>query len=165
MKFHEHIIRASVPELPFRLTRAELAAGIAEFARCPDRFIEEASGSRITRPEAPGAEPGSVVFGREIRFGGLAFEETVELLEDGSCRTHIDADAGRSASDFLMRIEEPEDGVFFVRFVYHEDREPPVRESAQERQIAELRRLAYESKDRSVLERILGNIAQAHAAG
>lgn len=161
MKFHEHIIRASVPELPFRLTREELAAGIADFARHPERYIEEADASRITSPERPGDMPDSIVFGREIRFGALRFEESVILLADGSCIAHIDSDGNRPASDFTMRIEEPEAGVFFVRFIYDEERKAGGEESAQERQLAALRRLAYESKDRSVLTGILENIIRA----
>ena len=45
MKFHEHIIRASIPELPFVLTREDLARGIADFARHPENYIEELSAS------------------------------------------------------------------------------------------------------------------------
>lgn len=159
MKFHEHIIRASVPELPIELTREDLAAGIADFARHPDRYINEADASRVTGPEVR-EETGSVVFDREICFGKLRFEETVRLFEDGTYVAHIEADNVRPASDFTMKIEEPEAGVFFVRFIYDEDREPAKKESVQEQRISALRRMAYESKDRDVLSKILENIVR-----
>lgn len=161
MKFHEHIIRASVPELPIKLTREDLATGIADFARHPDRYINEADASRITRPEKH-EDTGSVVFGREICFGKLHFEETIHLFKDGTYVAHIEGDTIRPASKFTMKIEEPEDGVFFVRFIYDEDGEPAKKESVQEQRISALRRMAYESKDRDVLSKILENIVRDH---
>lgn len=165
MKFHEHIIRASIPELPFQLTREALARGIAGFARHPEHYIEEVSGSRITSSETVGAEPGSVVFGREIRFGALVFEERIELTAAGDYRAHVEADGPRPASDFTMTIEEPVLGSLFVRFTYHEDRPEAPETSLEERQLAQLRRLAYESKDRSILSKILEDLIEEHASG
>lgn len=164
MKFHEHIIRASVPELPIELTREDLVAGIANFARHPDCYINEADSSRLTSPEVR-EETGCIVFGREICFGKLRFEETVRLFADGTYVAHIEADGVRPASDFTMKIEEPEDGVFFVRFVYDEDCEPTKKESVQEQRIGALRRMAYESKDRDVLSKILENIVRDRMRG
>ena len=163
MKVHEHIIRASIPELSFVLTREELARGIADFARHPENFIDEVSGSRLTTPEKPGKTPGSVTFSREISFGTLRFVEEIELSADGNYHAHNDADGPRPASDFRIEIEEPEKGSLFLRFTYHEDRETPLKESAQEAQISQLRRLAYESKDRSILVKILNDLVERHA--
>ena len=62
-----------------------------------------------------------------------------------------------------MTIEEPEKGSLFVRFTYHEDREPLQKETHQEAQLNQLRRLAYESKDRSILVKILDDLVELKA--
>ncbi|MDO5530383.1 AtaL-like protein [Sutterella sp.] len=159
MKFHEHIVRASLPELPFRLSRAELAAGIADFARHPDKYIQDATGSRIVAA-LPGAPEGGERFEREISFGSLTFRELVEIRADGSCRARAEAEGARPGSDFVISIEEPEPEVFFVRFTYHEDREVKA-ESVEEKRFLELRRLAYELKDRDVVSKILDDLTKA----
>ena len=68
---------------------------------------------------------------------------------------------GRPASDFTMQIEEPEPGELFIRFMYFEDRpEDPAGtvKSPHEQQLEYLRRLAYESKDQSVVAQILSDL-------
>ena len=50
-----------------------------------------------------------------------------------------------------------------MRFTYHEDREPLQKETHQEAQLNQLRRLAYESKDRSILVKILDDLVELKA--
>ena len=61
------------------------------------------------------------------------------------------------ASAFLIRIEEPEAGSLFVRFVYEEqssgENDNPM--------VMSLRRQAYEAKDRVLIERILKDAQEA----
>ena len=38
MKFHEHIIRVTVPGLPCEVTREELSVELADFAHRPEHF-------------------------------------------------------------------------------------------------------------------------------
>lgn len=165
MKFHEHIIQVTVPGLPVEVERADLVAGIADYARHPERYLEEMSGSRLTSGERPGCSPDSVAFSREVRFGDrLVFVEEVEVGADGSYRSHVPADGPRPALDFSMQIEEPEPGSLFIRFIYFEDREAPAKESVRDQQISHLRRLAYESKDRSLVTQILTDLAERKQA-
>ena len=122
MKFHEHIIRVTVPGLPCEVTREELSGELADFAHRPEHFLEEVTKSEVVSPERRGSEPGSIAFERNIYFGHLVFHETVQIGADGSYRSHAAGSGERPASDFSMQIEEPEPGQLFIRFIYFEDR-------------------------------------------
>lgn len=88
MKFHEHIIRVTVPGLPCEVTREELSGELADFAHRPEHFLEEVTKSEVVSPERRGSEPGSIAFERNIYFGHLVFHETVQIGADGSYRSH-----------------------------------------------------------------------------
>ena len=118
MKFHEHIIRVTVPGLPCEVTREELSGELADFAHRPEHFLEEVTKSEVVSPERRGSEPGSIAFERNIYFGHLVFHETVQIGADGSYRSHAAGSGERPASDFSMQIEEPEPGQLFIRFLY-----------------------------------------------
>lgn len=47
MKFHEHIIRVTVPGLPCEVTREELSGELADFAHRPEHFLEEVTKSEV----------------------------------------------------------------------------------------------------------------------
>ena len=66
---------------------------------------------------------------------------------------------GRAASAFVMTVEEPNKGDLFVRFCYEE--EPRKSAEAEPEMLAELRKRAYEMKDRAVIETILSRFAEA----
>ena len=82
MKFHEHIIRVTVPGLPCEVTREELSGELADFAHRPEHFLEEVTKSEVVSPERRGSEPGSIAFERNIYFGHLVFHETVQIGAD-----------------------------------------------------------------------------------
>ena len=135
MKFHEHIIRVTVPGLPCEVTREELSGELADFAHRPEHFLEEVTKSEVVSPERRGSEPGSIAFERNIYFS--------------------------------MQIEEPEPGQLFIRFIYFEDRpEVPtaIEMNSREQQVDYLRRLAYESKDQSIVAQMLTDIVERKMA-
>ena len=163
MKFHEHIIRVTVPGLPCEVTREELSGELADFAHRP----EPVRTGRQWSPERRGSEPGSIAFERNIYFGHLVFHETVQIGADGSYRSHAAGSGERPASDFSMQIEEPEPGQLFIRFIYFEDRpEVPtaIEMNSREQQVDYLRRLAYESKDQSIVAQMLTDIVERKMA-
>ena len=167
MKFHEHIIRVTVPGLPCEVTREELSGELADFAHRPEHFLEEVTKSEVVSPERRGSEPGSIAFERNIYFGHLVFHETVQIGADGSYRSHAAGSGERPASDFSMQIEDPEPGQLFIRFIYFEDRpEVPtaIEMNTREQQVDYLRRLAYESKDQSIVAQMLTDIVERKMA-
>ena len=154
MKFHEHIIRVVAPEVS-SLSRCALWHGMVEYAKHPEHFYEEIAKSEIFNEHMNDA--GEREFIRRVRFhaNNLMFEERVTLNEKtGVCCCYFSGDATRPASDFTMKLEEPEPGSLFVRFIYNEDRAPalPVQHAAI---LTALRKQAYEAKDRQVIEGIL----------
>ena len=158
MKFHEHIIRVTVPGLPCEVTREELSGELADFAHRPEHFLEEVTKSEVVSPERRGSEPGSIAFERNIYFGHLVFHETVQIGADGSYRSHAAGSGERPASDFSMQIEEPEPGQLFIRFIYFEDRpEVPtaIEMNSREQQVDYLRRLLMRAKTRALWRRCL----------
>ena len=82
-------------------------------------------------------------------------------------RSHAAGSGERPASDFSMQIEEPEPGQLFIRFIYFEDRpEVPtaIEMNSREQQVDYLRRLAYESKDQSIVAQMLTDIVERKMA-
>ena len=72
-----------------------------------------------------------------------------------------------ATADFSMQIEEPEPGQLFIRFIYFEDRpEVPtaIEMNSREQQVDYLRRLAYESKDQSIVAQMLTDIVERKMA-
>lgn len=158
MRFHEHIIRAANAGDPAAISREALLAGIAEFARHPERFVEGLDRAEVLSEDKPDAQSGGISFWRQTAFGPHKFRERVTLLPEG-CRTECPAAEGRPASAFEMHVEEPSKGDLFVRFLY--DEEPSAEADPEAEAIAALRRRAYEMKDRAVIESILSRFAEA----
>ena len=77
------------------------------------------------------------------------------LRENQSLLTVVDKGPNWKASTFLIRIEEPESGVLFLRFVYEEEGGG----EALPEMFLRLRQQAYEAKDRKLVEQVLDNIA------
>ena len=148
-KVHEHII-----QIPPFVTRDQLWNGLEKAARHPDRFVEHMEGCELLSERLI---EGARHLGREVSFGGsFRLRDKVILREGESVTTVVEAGESWPASSFLMKIEEPEAGSLFVRFIYEAD-EP---EEALNPMIEQLRRQAYEAKDRALIEQVLKNIPQ-----
>ena len=148
VKVHEHIIRISEPTI----SRNELWQGLVNSVRNPEKFVEHMEGSRILSEEL--SDVGTVLH-REIDFGNFRLRDRVILRENESLLTMVDAGANWKASSFLIRIEEPEVGVLFLRFVYEEENGG----EALPDMFVQLRRRAYEAKDHHLVEQVLNEIA------
>ena len=109
-------------------------------------------GSRILSEEL--SDVGTVLH-REIDFGNFRLRDRVILRENESLLTMVDAGANWKASSFLIRIEEPEVGVLFLRFMYEEESGG----EALPDMFVQLRRRAYEAKDHHLVEQVLNEIA------
>ena len=144
VKFHEHIIRISEPGV----SRNALWEGLLEYVRRPEDYVEHMVGSRILSEEMSDVGP---VLKREIDFGNFKLTDRVIIRENESILTLVDAGPNWKSSSLLIRIEEPEAGAVFLRFVYEEeksDEEVPA-------MFVQLRRQAYEAKDQQLVEGVL----------
>lgn len=158
IRFHEHIIRLDQTLEP-ALTREELWREMESFARNPEHYVEGVSGSHSGEDEV--LDGGVRRFKRTTDFGGrFSFVEHVTLTPGLELATEFAGGAQGDASRFAMRIEEPEPGRLFARFVYENE---SAGKPADPR-VDELRRRAYEAKDRDAVSRMLLNIDLARKA-
>lgn len=146
----EHLIRispADSSQAPM-LTRQQLWQGLVLRAELPMQFDENITSARIVAREGR-------VWQREITFGSLVVNERIELEEAQEVRYYAQASASHPGGSRIMRIEEPEPGVLFVRFIY--DMSALVANASE----AELARLlpyvksAYQQADMDTAERII----------
>ncbi len=143
VKFHEHIVRIGA----IGFTRDMLWRGLEESVRHPEKFIEHMESSSILSEEEK--DDGLHLF-RKIDFGAAVFHDEVVLKAKETIRTIVKAGENWPASVFTIKIEEPEDGQLFVRFVYEEARS----EAPQHPMMLQVRRQAYEVKDQHLIEAI-----------
>lgn len=150
-KVHEHII-----QIPAFVTRELLWKGLEEAARHPERFVEHMEGCEIL---SENLLEEALHLTREVSFGaGFSLRDKVILKQDESVTTMVEEGKSWPASVFIMKIEEPEPGSLFVRFVY-EAEEPA---EALNPMVEKLRCQAYEAKDAAMIESILKDIPQGN---
>ena len=144
VKFHEHIVRIGA----IGFTRDMLWRGLEESVRHPEKFIEHMESSSILSEEA---KNDGLHLSRKIDFGAAVFHDEVVLKAKETIRTVVRAGENWPASVFTIKIEEPEEGQLFVRFIYEEEarNEPP-----QHPMMLQIRRQAYEAKDQHLIEAI-----------
>ena len=141
-KFHEHIVRVGA----IGFNRDRLWRGLEESVRHPEKFIEHMESSSILSEEL---KTGGRYLSRKIDFGTVSFHDTVILRDGESITTIVAAGEHWPASIFTLRIEEPSDGDLFVRFIYEEEERP---DQALNPAMLQIRRQAYEAKDKHLIE-------------
>ncbi len=95
------------------ITRHQLWEGLVLRARNPDKFNHalECRSEQIDEHE----------FLRTIDVGTESFRERVKLYPQEEICTHTVGSATPSNAESITRIEEPEAGYLFVRFIYRRD--------------------------------------------
>lgn len=139
---HEHLIRINDPSLALEmwLTRAQLWSGLLHTVFEPQEFDESIDSVAIEE-----ILPGRLR--RRIRRGTLTLDDEVELVENDRLRIDADPAGIFAGSRFEIRIEEPDAGMLFVRFIYEIQGLPAIRDEKEDH----ARRSAYQASD---LERI-----------
>lgn len=111
----EHLIRISPADSSQAptptLTRQQLWQGLVLRAELPMQFDDNITSARILSREGD-------VWQREITFGTLIVHERIELEAEQEVRYHAQATELHPGGSRIMRIEEPEPGMLFVRFIY-----------------------------------------------
>ncbi len=139
MKF-AHLVEINDPLNPliYRLNREDLWRGLVVRAESPDIFQPNLDRCHITdRSEAS--------ISRELHYGTLVVHDRVSFLPQQQVRYHVPPQKDIPESTLTMTIEEPEAGVFFVRFEY-DDHLEEVADSPQAF-YNEFRRSAYKEAD------------------
>ena len=153
-KVHEHIIRIGDEGI----SRRALFRGLEASVRHPERYNEHMDGARVL---SEARIDGGVMLRREIDFGSFSFRDCVLLREPDSVLTLVEAGKTWPASSLLMKIEEPEPGSLFVRFLYEEEEKKG--DKGENPALASLRKKAYEAKDQYLIARILEEIERSSA--
>jgi hypothetical protein len=110
---HEHIVRINDPanSAGAWLTREQLWAGLQRTVLAPE-LLDESIDSASIQEIMPGR------LRREIRRGGCATSDEVELVPNESLRIRADTRGAFAGSTLTIRIEEPAPEMLFVRFTY-----------------------------------------------
>ncbi len=144
--FHEHIIRVSHGPQD-DLSMDELWSAFLTYAEKPQMFVEHLTDSKIiSRTET---EKGFKLK-RHLFFDKMQIADTVDVISaEHTLVTLVEAGKDFPASSFLIRLEEPETGNLFVRFIYEEEKrnENPM--------FSEIRKQAYQDKDEFLVRELL----------
>ncbi|MDT8429043.1 MAG: AtaL-like protein [Pseudomonadales bacterium] len=111
----EHLIQINDPQRPdiAFISRAQLWGGLVFRARYPDRFNPSLE-CHIEAEHTSG-------FTRVIRVGDTVMHDEVNLIGLSTINTRLSAGTDNLQAESITRIEEPEPGALFVRFVYRRD--------------------------------------------
>jgi hypothetical protein len=152
MRF-EHLVQINDPLQPLltEVSRAQLWRGLLRRAERPAEFILGLAGATI---DERGEEPGRVTLARTLDFGGFRVRDRVLLSSDGSSVTDIEAGAGHAAGRLTIRIEEPQPGSLFLRFVYESGDKGEAGDTDADAATRRLREQAYRSADIDTVWRI-----------
>ncbi|OWW19582.1 SRPBCC family protein [Noviherbaspirillum denitrificans] len=112
MKF-EHLIEINDPLNPLidRLSREQLWRGLVLRAETPMDFVPHLDACDIL-------ERSEHTLSRELRYGDLVIRDRVSYLPLQQVTYHVPPQKEIPESTLTMTIEEPEQDILFVRFVY-----------------------------------------------
>lgn len=160
MKIHEHLVKVCSPLDPLSksMTQAQLWRWLEWFVRHPHDFTEAMEASHV---EESLDEQGRSVLKRELDFGSMKVNDKV-IIEVGRCiRTEVAANEHWAAGAFTITVVQPkENGSVFLKFTYEEDRDEPMGDDM----ISNLRRKAYEQKDRDMVDLIVQKVLEEGAS-
>ncbi|WDZ95670.1 SRPBCC family protein [Herbaspirillum sp. WKF16] len=139
MKFN-HLIQINDPLNPLidPLTREQLWRGLIMRAEAPKLFMPHLDDCRLDDKSLDSVR-------RELRYGELVIRDKVTYLPQIQVLYEVPAQGEIAASRMSMTIEEPQEGVLFVRFEY-DDGQPDTGDSS-EAFYNEFRRSAYKEAD------------------
>lgn len=139
-----HLIEINDPLHPpvEPLTREQLWRGLVMRAEAPHLFIPYLDQCTIVERSADQLT-------RELHYGAVVIRDTVTLTHEQQVHYHVPTQPNLAASNLEMRIEEPQPGLLYVRFVYQdEDRDTAATDSASAQAMYDgFRRSAYEEAD------------------
>lgn len=151
-KVHEHIIRMSkhTVEAALKMTRQEIWRALMFFATHPEDFIQALESAEIDENLHP---DGKITLTRTLDFGPYSVIDKVSTEPENKIIFEIQESEKIPSSKFEIQVEEPEQGVFFLRFTYFEDTTHSSLEGAE--QYHSFRTQAWENKDLEVCQKLI----------
>lgn len=144
---YEHIVRLNLIDSD----RRRLWTQLVDFSRSPEDYVEEMTRSESTETRA--VSDGVEEFDRRTWFGKHEINEKVVLVEEESISFNLVSINGSPMQSFFgIKIEEPEENNFFLRFSY---KAPMTKEEKQYPQIEGLKKQAYQQKDLAMVQKLL----------
>ncbi len=139
MKF-EHLIEINNFSNPLDLviSRAQLWRGLVLRAEMPAIFIPYLDETIITERNETGMQ-------RKLRYGQLWVSDKVELKYESEVFYAVPAQDDIPASSLIMKIEEPQADVLFVRFTYDDGQNQD--DDPETAMFNDYRRSAYQEAD------------------
>ncbi|HEY8608660.1 MAG TPA: SRPBCC family protein [Noviherbaspirillum sp.] len=112
MKF-AHLVEINDPHNPLiqKLSRTQLWRGLVRRAETPTAFVPYLDSCRILEKSAQ-------ALSRELHYGSLVVRDHVTLVPERQVIYQVPEQEGIPPSSLVMTIEEPEAGIYFVRFEY-----------------------------------------------
>ncbi|MDY3116125.1 MAG: AtaL-like protein [Sutterella sp.] len=147
--FYEHLVRVSFGPQD-GITKEALWSEMRESVLRPSEFVEHMLGEEIVSQKTT---PTGFECDRHLKFEQFTVDDHVDVLDEQyTVVSQVKASQHFPESSFLMRIEEPESGHLFVRFIYEEEarNENPLYEN--------LRKQAYQVKDQQLVEQLLAQL-------
>jgi hypothetical protein len=151
MKF-AHLVEINDPLNPLidPLNREQLWRGLVLRAEIPKTFVPWLDRCNII-------DRSDASISRELHYGELIVHDRVTFLPQEQVRYHVPPQGDIPASTLTMTIEEPEAGVFFVRFEY-DDGASDVTDTV-DAFYNEFRRSAYQEADIDTI-RVIRQLAE-----
>ena len=121
--------------------------GLVDFAAHPENYIEALESSRVSE------ETGTVerrTLSRELNFGSFTFVDKVTLVEKKELINRVPAFQSCPSSVFSIRLRENED--VELEYTY---REVFTKGLTDNKQVLNLRRQAWDSKDQGIVRKII----------
>jgi hypothetical protein len=155
MKF-SHLVEINDPLNPLiePLTRAQLWRGLVLRAEQPKMFVPHLDSCDILEKSAALVE-------RELRYGETVIRDRVSYLPQMQVHYHVPEQKDIPMSDLTMTIEEPQEGVLYVRFIYDDHKAD---EDSTQAFYNEFRRSAYQEADIDTI-RMVRELAENGALG
>ncbi len=153
-KFHEHIVH--VPNQiggESLLTREDLIEGLCEMARNPVLFVEGMDSVELSEERKD--EDGTLHLTRVVRFGEFEVKDHIHVSPAGEFIQEVPGQGELNASRMTARLEEPEEGALFMRFIYEVPEETNPSKDPSAAMYLDTLRQAYTDKDLAMVEKLM----------
>ncbi|WP_164521521.1 SRPBCC family protein [Iodobacter ciconiae] len=139
----EHLVAVNAPSNDFILSRAKLWQGLVLRAEAPDLFMPHVDSVKII-------ERSDVHLLREITIGAMHIQDRIHLANNMHVRYDTEPGQQHAGGTLLMKIEEPEANMLFVRFHY----QTPMDEQGEDEEYAKFLKAAWQQTDLETIQKI-----------
>jgi hypothetical protein len=139
----EHLVAVNDPSNDFTLSRAELWQGLILRAEAPDLFMAHIDSVEII-------ERSDVHLLRKMIIGAMHIQDRIHLVNELHVRYDTEPSEQHAGGTLLMKIEEPESNMLFVRFHY----QTPMDDQGEEEEYAKFLKAAWQQTDLETIQKI-----------